>query len=217
MGNTYGDVRTKFISRMNRRDMTTDMADGFLQDAIKRIQRTLRIPAMEASVSLPVDSTYTSNGGFLIPNDYIKLRRISWNDTSFLQREDESRVLPASADTGIPQIFCRRGSVWVLGPTPDQNTATAASVVRVDYWAEFPQMLVTTDETILTDIADDLMTYGALSYACDHFSDKRGDKFEARYLQIAGDIEGQADDDELSGGAAVQPAHEYDDDLEGTF
>jgi hypothetical protein len=35
----------------------------------------------------------------------------------------------------------------------------------------------------------------------------RGDKFEGRFTQIISDIQMQADDDELSGGAVVQPAY----------
>ena len=61
------------------------------------------------------------------------------------------------------------------------------------------------------------MVFGALSYACDHYSDKRGDKFEARYQQIFADIQGMGDDDETSGSAAVQPAYFYSDDLDGTL
>jgi hypothetical protein len=208
---TYGDVRTKFMARMNRRDLTTTLADGFLQDAIKRIQRTLRVPAQEKSIIVTVDTTYTTNGGIFIPSDYLKLRRISVDDTYFLTKEDERVVIPMSATVGIPSVFCRRGGTWTIGYTPAQD-----SVVRVDYWAEFDAMEATDDETILTAIAEDLLIYGALSYGCDHYNDKRGDKFEARYLQIVNDIEGQGDDDELAGGSAVQPYLVFDDDVEGT-
>lgn len=216
MGYTYAQVRTKFTSRMNRRDMSQADADGYLQDCITRIQRGVRVPAMEKAVLFNLDATYTTNGGLFIPSDYLKLRRMSFNEEYALRKEDESIVIPlAKYNTGSPLVFCRRGGLWFLGPTPD--ITSPATVIRVDYWAEFPAMINDTDETVLTDIASDLMVYGALSYACDHYSDKRGDKFETRFMQIVTDLESQGDDDELAGGAAIQPAYVLDDDLEGTW
>lgn len=220
MGNTYADVKAKFVGRMNRRDMTDALADGFLQDAIKRIQRTMRIPCMEKTIIVTVDATYTTNGGIFIPSDFIKIRSMSYNDIEFPRREDESLVVPMLQNVGIPTMYTRRGGLWVFAPTPDGpylvNGVLTNNFIRINYWAEFDPMIAPTDETVLTDIADDLMTYAALSYACDHFTDKRGDKYEARYLQIKDDIENQADEDETAG-AAVQPALCYDDDLEGTW
>jgi len=213
---TYGDVRTKFIARMNRRDMDTDTADGFLQDAITRIQRVMRIPAMEKSVIIDIDDTYTTQGGIYIPSDYLQLRQITYNDQYELQREDVSVVIPeAYASTGMPQKFCRRGGLWVFSPTPEVNTDDP-NQVRIDYYAEFDAMTETDDTTVLTDIASDLMIYAALSYACDHYKDQRGDKFEQRFIQILSDIEAMGDDDETSGSAAVQSSFFYSDDLEGT-
>lgn len=221
---TYGDVRTQFIARLNRRDLDTTMADGFLQDAIRRIQRNLRVPAMEKSVTVNVDSTYIANGGIPIPSDYLQMRQMTVNDDFELQKEDVSLVIPrARHEKGLPTVFARRGGTWVLAPFPDSpvtdpNTGlTTFNVVRIDYYAEFPPMVQPTDETVLTDIASDLLIYGALSYGCDHFNDKRGDKFESRYDQILSDIEGMGDEDETSGSAAVQPAYFYSDDLDGTL
>ena len=217
MGNTYGDVRTKFISRMNRRDLDTSTADGFLQDTITRIQRGLRVPAMEKAVVYNIDSTYATNGGLFIPSDFLQMRRMAYDDKYALRKEDESIVLPtAYGASGMPEMYCRRGGLWFLAPTPEVADTAPYDTIRVDYWAEFSAMIQTTDETVLTDIASDLMVFGALSYACDHFNDKRGDKFEARFLQIVNDLQGMADEDELVGGAAVQPAVFFSDDLEGT-
>src|SRR5512139_3619897 len=219
---TYGDVRTKFISRMNRRDLDTTTADGFLQDAITRIQRIMRVPAMEKSLFINIDGNYTVNGGLLIPSDYLQLRQITYNDKSELQKQDVSIVLPIAQDTGEPRVFCRRGGVWVLGPTPEGPTTDPVThvitynIVRVDYYGEFASMTLPADSTILTSIASDLLVYGALAYACDHWSDKRGDKFEQRFTQILSDIEAMGDDDETAGGASVQPAYFFSDDLDGT-
>src|SRR5512139_2311672 len=166
---TYGDVRTKFISRMNRRDLDTTTADGFLQDAITRIQRIMRVPAMEKTLLVNVDGNYTTNGGIIIPSDYLQLRQITYNDKGELQRQDVSLVVPLSQQTGEPLVFCRRGSTWVLGPTPEGPVTDPVThvitynIVRVDYYGEFPPMVVPADSTILTNIASDLLVFGALS------------------------------------------------------
>lgn len=222
MGYTYGDIRTKFIARMNRRDMDTTSADGFLQDAITRTQRILRVPAMEKSFVINVDSSYASNGGIIIPSDYLQMRQMTFNGQYELVKTDVSKILPmiAFGNTADPVYYTRRGGLWVLGPIPsgpvtDPVTGiTTYSTVQIDYYSEFPSMALTTDETWLTDIASDLMVYGGLSYACDHYMDKRGDKFEARYLQIVSDIEAMGDEDELTGSASVTPAYQLDDGLD---
>ena len=47
---TFGEMRTKLLARLRRRDCDNDLADGFIQDAVQRTQRSLRIPAMERVV-----------------------------------------------------------------------------------------------------------------------------------------------------------------------
>lgn len=221
MGYTYGNVRDKFVARANRRDMTTTLADSFLQDAITRVQRGLRVPAMEKSIIVSIDDTYTTNGGIYIPSDYLQMRRMMYNEEYAVQKQDESIVIPlAKYEQGEPRLYCRRGGIWTLAPTPDgpitnPDSTITYNQVRIDYYAEFPAMINDGDETIISDIASDLLVYGALSYFADHYSDKRGDKFEARFMQILSDLEGMGDDDETAGGASVQPAFFFDDDLEG--
>lgn len=207
----YGDLRTKFLSRLRRRDCDNTLADGFLQDAITRIQRVVRVPAMEHSIEVTItDLTYP--GRLPIPSDYVKLKDITVNGKHKLVRRDLGWVLQASRVSGIPNSFVRQGGSWVLSPSPvsqftDSMGNVHTTLVRVDYWGEFPSTTLPADDTILLDIASDLVLYGALSYGCDHWNDARGDKFEARFVQIVSDIQAMADDDELSGGAVVAPAY----------
>ncbi len=208
---TFGDTRTKFLSRLNRRDCTNTLADGFLQDAIRRIQRIPRIPAMEKSVNVTIsDVTYLDDGRLPIFSDYIKLQNLVYNQgttgEAVLVRRPLHEVLEAVTygTEGTTSMYARQGSSWILGPTP-----LSGDVVRVDYWAEFTSISLDADTSILLDIADDLVIFGALSYACDHFNDKRGPRFEERFVQILSDIQAQADDDELSGNAVVQQAVYY--------
>ena len=203
---TYADCKTDFLNILNRRDCSDALADTYLQQSIQRIQRLPRIPAMEKSVEVTLDDvTYFTDRRLAIPNDYLKLKDLIVNDEIVMSRRDLRMVLGLAANsTGTPIYFAREGAAWALAPTPQDPT-----VVRIDYYAEFSATVAPGDISTLTIIAKDLVVYGALSYACDRWNDKRGEKFEGRFTQIINDIQGMADDDELTGGACVSLAYEY--------
>jgi hypothetical protein len=214
---TYADLRTKFLSRIKRRDCTDALADGFIADSIKRIQRVIRIPGGEKSVSIELtDETYFDEGNLAIPSDFIKLKHMWYNGDTELVRKPLSlvRAMAVAGDadttpnTGTSRYFARQGSGWVFAPYPEED-----ATIRVDYWAEFEDADEDTDETLLIDIAEDLIIYGALSYACDHWIDKRGPAFEARFTQILSDLQEQGDSDELTS-ACVEQGFTYPSDID---
>ncbi len=210
---TFGETRTKFLSRLNRRDCTNPLADGFLQDAITRIQRVMKVPAGEKSVEYTIDdANYLDDGRLAIPSDFIKLKDITHTSgtvSTVLQRMplEKVRYWVENGSQGSTKFFCRQGSGLVLAPTPLED-----DVVRVDYFSEYESTSADADESILLDIANDLVVFGALSYGCDHFNDKRGSRFEERFVQILSDIQAQGDDDELTGSAVVGQAFSYPSD-----
>jgi hypothetical protein len=207
---TFGETRTKFLSRLNRRDCTTALADGFLQDAITRVQRVIAIPAGEKSVEITVaDDTYLTDGRMAIPSDFLRLKDITINDLTVLIRAPITRVLSevTYGVEGTSRLYARQGGAWVFAPSP-----IAGDVVRVDYFAEYESAEEDADETILLDIAGDLIVFGALSYACDHYNDRRGPRFEERFVQILSDIQAQGDNDELGGNAAVSQSFMFPTD-----
>jgi hypothetical protein len=204
---TFGETRTKFLSRLNRRDCTNSLADGFLQDSIKRVQRLLAAPTGEKSVEITVaDDTYTTDGRMAIPSDFLRLKDITVNNLTVLVRKPLSQVLyeVEYGAEGASKFYARQGGAWVFAPAP-----IAGDVVRVDYYAEYDAVEEDADETVLLDIASDLVIFGALSYACDHYNDRRGQRFEDRFVQILSDIQAQADNDELTGNATVGQAFQY--------
>lgn len=207
---------------MNRRDLTArpDLVEGFLQSAILRCQRGddptngqlgLRVPAMEKSVSITWSGVTYPNGELPIPNDLLELVDITFTDEAgshTLSNHDLNAVLKTNAQPGRSQIFSRRGSKWLLGPTPGDGTT-----IRIDYYGTLPTLAADADQNWLTNIGPDVIIYGALSYACDYYDDKRLQKFEQRYLQAVGALQAQSDMDELTGSAGVSPAYTFDDGL----
>lgn len=206
----YGDLKADFLGLLKRRDITDTQADSFIQKAVNRTQRVLRIPPMEKSIAVVYDGTVFTNGQVPIPSDYLRLIAISATppglDEREVKRHDLQSVLELVPIIGRPQRFARRGGYWQFGPTP-----TAGTTFRIDYYDEFPTLSASTDTSYLTQGAADLITYGALVYAGDYFLDKRVQNWEGTFQTILGEITDQAQQDELIN-SVVSPAYEFPED-----
>lgn len=207
---TLDEVKAQFTGLMNRRDLTanTGLVSTFINQAIMRIQRDLRIPAMEKSVLVTIANPYN---GLVIPNDFIELINIiPQNSTNMqrLSRVDITKAVNLAMNVDLPQVYARQGGLWILGPSP-----ALADVIRVDYYAEFAPLVNGTDTNILSIIGWDLIVYAALVAACEYYKDSRISAFEARFQQIFASLQGQGDDDELDGLTQVQATYAYPDDM----
>lgn len=208
----YGELKAQFLGLLKRRDLTDTQAETFLQQAVARVQRTLRIPPMEKSIIVTYDGVSFTNGELPIPTDYLRLIGITatvpGGDEAEVKQKDLATVLrDRSGDaTGCPRSFVRRGPLWQFGPSPTVGTS-----FRIDYYDEFPTLSNPGDTSYLTKGAEDLVIYGALSYAGDWFIDKRTDRWEARFQTITGEIEAQASMDTLIN-AEASAAYEFPED-----
>lgn len=206
-------MQTQFTGLLNRRDLTPALTLAFLQQSILRIQRTLRIPAMEKSITATIGNLYSN--GITVPGDLLQM--IAMTDETDpanlveLQRvalpEVLRRLNVSTNVSGSPaRVYARRGSKFVIGPLPSFGT-----VLRMDYYATLGTLAANTDTNVLGDVAPDLIIYGALSYGAAYFLDKRLAAFEQRFQQIHDDLQGQANNDELTGNACVSPAYHFSD------
>lgn len=195
---TYGEVKTEFTSLLNRRDITAAQTTTFVQNALRRAQRNLRVPAMEQAVEVEIGDDYA---GLPLPSDYLQLIRLVNSDGEELERVDLTTANARAETTGVPKVFCRQGSKWVLGPTPLED-----DTVRIDYFGQFEDLEEDADENWLTEIAPDLLVYGALSFAGKHFNDRRRQEWEQMYRDIFLELQDQGDRDELIN-AVVMPAY----------
>lgn len=203
----YGQIKARFKARFRRRDLNLDaeLVDHFLQEGVLRTQRQLRIPPMEKSIVVDIGDTFT---GLAIPGDYLQLIAIEDVDNeNQLRRESLTRVKQEARNAGVPRVFCRQGGSWYVGPTPQSG-----SKIRIDYYAEFPEFNSDSDDTVITKVIGSAFLYGALSYACDEYSDERFQRFDARYKEIMDELQAMADSDELTADAAVAPAYVWPED-----
>lgn len=208
---TLGEIKADFTALLNRRDNTTALTTSFINNALLRVQRTLRIPAMEKSIRATIGTLYSD--GLDVPGDLLQFIALT-DETDPSNVFELSRVSLAEAlsilntnATGTARVFARRGSKFIIAPAPNQG-----SVLRIDYYATFRAISADADTNVLTDVAPDVLVYGALSYAAAYFLDKRQADFEARFKQIMEDLDIQALRDELTGNAQVSPASSYPSD-----
>lgn len=203
----YSDIQTNFQGILNRRDITPTQVTTFIGLGVQRIQRSLRVPAMEAKTSYVMDGT---GAGIPVPGNMLELIAITFDDSinqDKLVRTDFKSAIRLSNVPGLPKVFYRDGGTFLVGPYP-----AAGTNVYVSYYADAGTLIAPTDHNWLTDAAPDLLIYGALCYAADFFLDERATKFEQRFSQIMEDLQQMALQDELEG-ASISPAYsDYDAD-----
>lgn len=177
-------IRSQVLALLNRNDCTNEIADSFIDMAQGRIQRTLRIASMERQ------EIYTTNDVaadmLTLPEDYLSMKYL-WSNNKMIEYKDFATFLNIPAATGYPLYYTRVRGGLQLKPTPPVGT-----VVNMIYYGEFDDLTTDDSESALTNIAPDLLIYGALTFLADYFVDDRKPAFEERYNEIYSEIEEQS-------------------------
>lgn len=201
-----GQIRAHFKALLNRSDCSDALADTFIDQALTRIQRFLRIPAMEQQ------QTYSFTSGtaitqVVVPANMLEIIDLQYDGMGLVrvplhEMAEQHKV----AETGSPKYFSREREVMKIAPLPTSGT------LYLNYYAEFDELTDDSSENIITLIASDLLTYTALSYAADYFLDERGPLFDQKSGQFLAEIQEQANAAEQSGVAQVmRPTRTYTD------
>lgn len=199
----YGEVKTLFLSILNRRDITPTQVTSFVDMGIRRIQRKLRIPSMEKVIIHTSDGT----GIIPVPTDFLEMISMATSDTTThrkLIKIDLQTVLDYGVTNDYPMYYYRAGSEWFLGPRPYQGTQ-----ISINYYRDFSDLTNDTDTNWLTLAAPDLVAYAALTYSSDHFLDDRLQLFESRYSGIIEDLMDQAKLDEAQNASISARSLDY--------
>lgn len=179
-----GQIRSQFLALLNRNDCSTELADTFLEQGLARIQRTLRVPSMEKV------QTYTVNDvapeSLTLPADFLNIKHLYCGDV-LLEYVDLDRFLRTQAAVDTPSIYTRiQGSIKVK-PTPAEGTE-----ILMVYHGEIPDLTSDTATNFITEIAPELLVYGALTYAADYFIDERKPLFEETFTRVYSELTEQA-------------------------
>jgi hypothetical protein len=199
----YGEVKETFKSILNRRDITPSQVETFMEFAVHRIQRSLRIPAMERVVGILTDGTpYIEPFGDLL--ELVSIHTDNDAGRRKLIRVDLERAINMAAAPGIPTVYCRHNKVWIIGNCPPKHTR-----LIVNYYANVWPIVNDEDDNWLTVGAPDLLIYGALVRAADFFLDDRRELFESTFQQCLVDLTLMANQNELVN-ASLGPALLFD-------
>ena len=201
-----GEIRAHFIALLNRSDCSNALADTFIDQALTRIKRILRIPSMERQDRYDVTSADGVSSLF-IPADFLELIDIYYDGVALVRIPLHEMIAnQKTGEVGSPRFFCREQGQFKLHPQP------TSGIVYLNYYAEPIELVNDTDSNTLTVIGSDLVTYTALSYASDYFLDERAEVFEGRSGQFLSEIQEQANSAEQSGTSQVmRPTHRYED------
>lgn len=202
-------IRTQFKALLNRNDCTNGLADTFIDQAVARIQRTLRIPTMERSAVVTFDELMPDS--FLLPSEFLEFIDIYYEDATGGRK---LKQMPRSAFLGLPKAgaypagYIRTGGSVQIKPQPAPGTA-----LTMLYYGELTDLVTDTDENEISGIAPELIIYAALSFAADYFVDERKEAFEGVYARTYDELEEQARAMEFSGNdlavQSVYPNAEY--------
>jgi len=201
-----GQIRAHFKALLNRSDCTDALADTFIDQALTRIQRLLRIPPMEKQQSYDFTSG-TAITQVLVPSDLLEIIDIHYDGVGLTRVPlHEMAALQKVAETGSPTFFTRERELIKIAPLPTSGT------LYLNYYSSLDELTTDSSENIITLIASDLLTYTALSYAADYFLDERGPLFEQKSGQFLAEIQEQANAAEQSGMAQLmRPTRIYTD------
>lgn len=202
-----GQIRTHMIALLNRSDLTDALADTFIDQAISRITRVLRIPSMEKVQTYNVANDVSGVSTINLPNDLIEPLDI-YSEGKALLRIPLHEMIEAQKtnEQGTPKFFSRVQGTYLLHPKPSTGT------VVLNYYAAFDTLSSDSSTNTLTTLVPDLLVYTALTYASDYFLDERGPQFESRASSFLSEIQQQADSSEQSGGLQVmRPSNTYTD------
>lgn len=201
-----GQIRAHFKALLNRSDCADALADTFIDQAISRIQRLIRIPPMERQQAYTINSVDPQES-IILPSDFLEIIDIYF-DNSSLARVPMRTILEMKKgnDVGSPKFFAREQGSLVLYPRPTAGT------LYLNYYGQFSDLVADTDTNDLTSIASDAVTYCALAYAADYFIDERGGLFEQKLNTFLSELQQQANDAETSGTVqAIRPTTNYQD------
>lgn len=199
---TLAELRSSFLSTLNRRDVTPVQVSSWLNSAIQRAQRLLRVPAQEKTIQYIVKPGFTV---VPVPGDHLRLISISACGDE-LEVTDATTVRRMTKQSGRARFYVRDGSSWILGPHPRNGDQ-----IFVTYAADAGQLVSEGDRNWLSEIAPEIIIHGALSQAFLHFADVRREAFEAEFVKGIADLNLQAVSDELVN-ATVAPSFRFDFD-----
>jgi hypothetical protein len=134
--------------------------------------------------------TYTVNDvapdALILPNDFLNIKHLYCEDV-LLEYVDLNRFLRTVGGTDTPTMYTRIQGNLKIKPVPQEGTE-----LYMVYYGEIPDLTTDTSTNFLTEIAPELLVYGALTYASDYFIDERKPLFEETFGRVFAELQEQS-------------------------
>jgi len=157
-GTTYSGLLSDIADHLNREDLNTKIP-GFIRRVEERLNRILRVPEMEDTVTLTADAERID-----LPVDFRKARALYLDTDPRQELEPVSlgtlRTKYAVQITGKPEVYAISGSEIVFGPAPD-----ATYDALLTYFQEIPPLSAESETNWLVTAHYSIYLYGALCMA----------------------------------------------------
>ena len=197
----YGDLKNYLRTLVNRTDFPDTLAAQFIEQSQVRIERRLRLTAMERFV----DFTLT-NGAFRVPSDLLDIIDI-WTGSREMERVDTSRYLKTSEGPGEPRVFFQSGHKLYMRPVPPADMP-----VKMRYYAAQPRLATNADTNLWSLSAVDALIYGAAELAGDYYEDERLARYSQKFETSMLELEEQSYREDFSGPMTVSASYSYPED-----
>lgn len=184
-------IRNSIRELLARNDVTDAKLDSFIDMSVARIQRRLRVPAMEkAYISV---TTQNNPGTLVLPEDFLRLKHLYISNAPIEYVDVSTFMKTPDAPGNTPKIYTRIQGSLLVKPTPKVGTS-----ITMIYYGEIPDLVSDTDTNFVTEIAPDLLIYTALVFAADYYIDDRKQAF-AQMADLAFDeLQTQAEEVEMA-------------------
>lgn len=182
---SYSGLVTALESWMNRSDLTAQIPD-FITLFEARMNRRLRVPQMESTVTASADSETVA-----LPDDYLQLREVRVEDDAINAMAPQAlheRYQDSSSTT--PSAYSILGESLVLGPAPD--TANPVDV-EITYYQKIPALTsANTSNWLLADYPDSYL-YGVLCLGAGAYlrDDPRMEAWKVAWDETLAEIEAE--------------------------
>ncbi|KQT82433.1 hypothetical protein [Methylobacterium sp. Leaf466] len=211
---TLADIRVRVLDDLKRNDVLRSLAstadytrlDRWIRDSVRRIQRTLRTPIDEAISEATIPEGFT--GAVNVPGNLLEPISIQVDGRVLEMRGiTEVKALQRHQTAGRAMYCAREAGQYLIAPLPSPG-----SVVTIVYRADFNNVGAPTDSLKLFEVADDLVTLGALiSAASWSIDDKRLNTWNTMFNTLFIELQDMSDRAELLN-ASIRPSYNFDAD-----
>lgn len=193
---TLSAFRDDFQDWLNRPDCATLQANRIINRGIGRLNRDLRIPTMEKSITLTASSG--AQDRFPLPDDFLDFKDVVADGTTCMPTS-YGLLMRLTANPGRGSHFARDEGAIVFRPA-------AKSFIRLVYYAAFPRVTNDTDTSPVFTVCNEALMFACLSAGGDMFAIPQQQMWEASYQREMTALNMMAQKlDSLGGPQAVQP------------